>query len=185
MLIGITGTDGAGKGTVVNYLVNQKGFVHYSGRVWFLEVIKEQGIEPTRENMRLVANELRKTFGNDCVVREYVKRAKRAGNTNYIIESIRATAEVKAIKENGGILLAIDAPPELRYERITARGSSSDHISFAEFIKHEELEMQDPDPHGMQKAKVMAMADYTISNAHDLDSLHQEIETFLNEYADK
>jgi dephospho-CoA kinase len=32
MIIGITGTDGAGKGAVVDYLVAQKGFTHYSGR---------------------------------------------------------------------------------------------------------------------------------------------------------
>ena len=32
IIIGITGTLGAGKGTIVDYLVKQKGFVHYSVR---------------------------------------------------------------------------------------------------------------------------------------------------------
>ena len=55
MIIGITGTDGAGKGAVVGYLVKEKGFVHYSGRAWFLEIMEEKGVDPTRENMRMIA----------------------------------------------------------------------------------------------------------------------------------
>ena len=42
MIIGITGTDGSGKGTVVDYLVEQKGFKHYSARAIFEEEIARQ-----------------------------------------------------------------------------------------------------------------------------------------------
>lgn len=183
MLIGITGTDGAGKGTVVDYLVKAKGFVHYSSRAWFLEIIVEKGMDPTRANMRLVANELRKQRGNDCVVQEYLKRAKDAGYENFIIESIRATAEADSIKANGGILLAVDADQHIRYDRIMSRASVSDQVSFEEFIEHEELEKNDPDPNGMQKAKVMEMADYTINNDGTLEELNIEIEKFYSTFA--
>ena len=43
MIIGITGTDGAGKGSVVDYLVKEKGFVHYSGRGVIVEAIEAKG----------------------------------------------------------------------------------------------------------------------------------------------
>jgi dephospho-CoA kinase len=36
-IIGITGTIGAGKGTVVEYLVGQKGFDHYSVRSFLID----------------------------------------------------------------------------------------------------------------------------------------------------
>lgn len=183
MILGITGTDGAGKGTVVDYLVKEKGFVHYSSRNWFLEIIVEKGMEPTRANMRSVANALRKQRGNDCVVQEYLKRAHEAGHENFIIESIRATAEAEAIKKNGGVLLAVDADVHIRYERIMSRASSSDKVSFEEFIEHEELEKNDPDPNGMQKAKVMEMADHTIDNDGTLEELAFEIEKFYSTFA--
>ena len=32
IVIGITGTLGAGKGTIVNYLIEEEGFDHYSVR---------------------------------------------------------------------------------------------------------------------------------------------------------
>ena len=38
-IVGITGTLGAGKGTVVEYLTQQKGFKHYSARGLLNQII--------------------------------------------------------------------------------------------------------------------------------------------------
>ena len=179
MIIGITGTDGAGKGEVVAYLIEKKGFIHYSARQLFIEEITRQGLPMDREHMRLVANALRRERGNDMLVTTYLARIKEAGTKDGIIESIRARAEAETLQSQGGILLAVDADPQLRYERITARASESDAVSFESFVAHEALEMNDPDPNGMQKAAVMAMADYTIMNNGTLEELHAQIEEVL------
>ena len=179
MLIGITGTDGAGKGAVVKYLVDKKGFVHYSSRALITEKILEQNIPVTRENMRLRANELRKEFGNDVIVQLSLKKAQAENASSVIIESIRASAEVAALKAAGGILLAVDANQNVRFRRITGRKSASDNVTFEEFIAHEKLEMNDPDPNGMQKARVIQLADYTIMNDDSLTDLGLAIEQFL------
>lgn len=181
MLLGITGTDGGGKGTVVEYLVSSKGFVHYHGRKLFIEEIEKQGLENNRANMRVVANELRRRQGDDVIVKLFLKQAEERGDKNIIIDSIRATAEAETLKTNGGILLSVDADSKIRYERIQARKSSSDQVTFEEFIKHEELEMNDPDPNGMQKAAVMQMADYTIINNGTLPELYAQIEQILTQ----
>lgn len=179
MIIGITGTDGSGKGTVVDYLVNQRDFAHYHGRKLFIQKIEEKGLEVNRANMRLVANEIRREGGNDAVVRLFLKQAVEREDKQIIIDSVRAIAEAETLKKEGGILLAVDADQTLRYKRIQARASESDHVSFEEFKRHEELEMNDPDPHGMQKQKVIEMADYVIENNGTLEELHREIEKVL------
>ena len=181
MIIGITGTDGAGKGTVVDYLVEQKGFTHYSARAIWVEEIERQGIENNRANMRVVANQLRAEHGYDYSVAYYLNKIATEQVENAVIESQRAIAEVETLKANGGILFAVDADQQLRYERIQARKSSSDQVTFAEFIEHEALEMDDPDPAGMQKAAVMQMADFTILNEGSLDELHAQIEKVLHQ----
>lgn len=180
MILGITGTDGAGKGTVVDYLVEEKEFVHYAARQLWIDEINRRGLEVKRENMRIVANNLRRTNGNDFLVTAYLARIKEEGVENAIIESIRATAEAKTLKSRGGVLLAVDADQKLRYERIVGRASESDRVTLAQFVAQEELEMNDPDPNGMQKAAVMAMADYTITNNGTLDELHTQIEKTLS-----
>lgn len=181
MLLGITGTDGSGKGTVVDYLVKEKGFVHYSARAMIIEELVRQGRGQTRDDLRLMGNELRATYGDDFLVTYYLKKMKEEKPENAIIESIRAYAEVETLRTNGGFLIAVDADQKLRYERIQARKSSSDAISFEEFVKHEELEMNDPDPHGMQKAKVMVAADYTIVNDGTREELHAQIDGVLTQ----
>lgn len=179
MIIGITGTDGAGKGTVVDYLAHTKGFVHYHGRKLFIEEIEKQGLENNRASMRLVANELRRLHGDDVIVKLFLQQAKERGDVHIIIDSIRALAEVETLKANGGALLSVDADRKIRYKRIQERASSSDNVTFEEFVALEEREMNDPDPHGMQKAKVMAMADYTIENNTSTEDLYSQVEDFL------
>jgi dephospho-CoA kinase len=179
MILGITGTDGAGKGTVVEYLVDHHGYTHYSARAFILEEIRKQGLPDTRNQMRLTANELRKQHGNEFLIKVSLEKARADGVSNAVIESLRATAEAECLKAHGGILLAVDADQQLRYERVQARRSESDQVSFAEFQRHEELEKNDPDPHGMQKAKVMEMADYTVTNNGTVEELKQQVEQFL------
>lgn len=42
LIIGITGTIGAGKGTVSDYLVNKKGFKHFSVREFLIKEINKR-----------------------------------------------------------------------------------------------------------------------------------------------
>lgn len=178
MIIGITGTDGAGKGAVVEYL-KTKGFVHYSSRDFLVAEIEKQGLPIDRNHMRLVANELRARFGNEFVVKQAYEKAIQEDESNIVIESIRASAEADYLQSRGGILLAVDADPALRYERVQGRRSASDKVSFEQFITHEELEKNDPDPNGMQKAAVIAAADHTIMNDGTIEELHAKVEQWL------
>lgn len=178
LLLGITGTDGSGKGTAVEYLVAHKGFVHYSARQIWIEILTERGEEVNRPNMRLVANEMRAKHGNDFLITYYYEKIQKEQPERVIIESIRALDEATALKRVGGTLLAIDADQKLRYERVQGRRSESDKVTFEQFVAQEEMELNDPDPHGMQKRKVMELADYTIQNDTTLSVFTADIETF-------
>ena len=182
MIIGITGTDGAGKGLVVEYLVSQHGFTHYSSRDFIRAEILRLGLVETRNQLRLTANALRAEFGNEVVVRKAYERAAAEGKDRVVIESIRALAEVEYLKLREGILLAVDASPEMRFTRIQGRQSATDQVTYEQFLAHEALENNDPDPHGMQKAKVMAAADFTLVNNGTRAELFIQIEAFMNQF---
>jgi len=179
MIIGITGSDGAGKGTAVDRLVTTHGFTHYSARSFITQYIEAAGLPITRNQMRLTANELRARYGDEYVIRHAYEAAAREGVQKIVIESVRAVAEATYLKSKGGILLAVDADPLVRYERVQARRSASDQVTYEEFLAHEELEKNDPDPHGMQKAAVMEMADYTIFNDTTIEALNEAVDAFL------
>jgi len=179
MIIGITGTDGAGKGAVVDYLIDTKGFVHYSSRDLITAQIQANNLPVNRENMRLVANQMRKEHGLDVIVKTALQRMRAEGVHDAIIESIRALQELEALHAAGGHLLAVDANQDMRYQRISGRQSEADKVSFQEFVAQEQIEMNDPDPNGMQKASVIQKADYTIMNNGTLAELGEQVEIFL------
>lgn len=177
MIIGVTGTNGAGKGTVVDYLV-EKGFAHYSVRDLLVEEIGKRGLAVDRSAMREVGNELRKNHGPAHIIETLYARAE-AARGDALIESIRAVAEAEFLKGRGAAIIAVDAERRLRYKRIIARGSATDRLSFEAFCEQEDREMSGIDPWDMNVFGVMKMADYTIENAGSLDELHATVDELL------
>jgi len=181
LVIGITGTLGAGKGTIVQYLVDQKKFTHFSVRGYLLKEIRIRGIAENRDNMVSVANELRKKHGSSFIVEQLYLEAKQSGE-NTIIESIRNTGEIEGLKKLGTfILLAVDASPEIRFKRIVERQSETDKILFDEFIANEKREMQSSDPNAQNISACMNKADFHLSNDGTLDELHLQIDQVIQQ----
>lgn len=178
IIIGITGTLGAGKGTIVNYL-KQKGFKHYSVREFLIKEIKKRNMAVNRDSMVIVANDLREKHSAGYIMQELYNQAKEAGG-NCIIESIRTVGEVEQLRtKNNFYLLAIDAPIKLRYKRIVKRNSETDKLSFEEFIANEKREMESEDPSKQNLAKCIEMADYMLDNSKAFKDLYKQVDKTL------
>ncbi|MBW2992678.1 AAA family ATPase [Candidatus Woesearchaeota archaeon] len=178
MIIGITGTLGAGKGTVVEYL-KKRGFKHYSVRAFITEEIKRRGMPVNRDSMVEVGNDLRAKNGAGYCVEQLYDRAEKEGD-NCIIESIRTVGEAEALKKKGKFyLFAVDANPRIRYDRISKRGTSTDAVDFEEFIENERREMENIDPNKQNIGKVMEMADFTFENDETIEELDKKVEEVL------
>lgn len=183
IIIGITGTPGAGKGTVVNYLVNKYGFKHHSARAYISEELVGRNLELTRENMRIIANKLRAENGPAYILEKLYVRALADG-TNAVIESLRNPGEIEALrsKPEKFIMLAVDADPKIRYERTVKRNSSTDHTSFEKFLEDEQAEMNDASPTGLRISECLKMADYTLNNNAGIAELHQQIDELKEKF---
>lgn len=174
-IIGITGTSGAGKGTVVDYIINKLKFNYYSVGDYLIEEIKRRGLDVNRDSQREVANEIRASKGPAFIVQELYKVAE-SKQKNAIIESIRNPKEAEFIKQHGGILIAVTADQKTRFERIKKRQSEKDNVTFEEFQKQEEKEFQNNDPNAQNLPKCIEMADIVITNNDSLEKLYEEIE---------
>ena len=177
--IGITGTLGAGKGTIVDYLVQNKGFVHYSVRAFLTEEIKRRGLEVNRDTMTLVGNDLRAKHTPSWIVEQLYEQAVASGR-NCIIESVRTPGEVSALRGKPNFyLFAVDADPKVRYERAVLRGSETDHVSYETFIANEQREMDNTDPNKQNLGVCIREADYRFDNGGSIEDLHRQVEECL------
>lgn len=177
MIIGITGTNGAGKGTVVEYLV-QKGFKHYSASGFITEEIERRGMPVNRDSMRLVANDLRQTQNPAYLFESLYQRALESGG-DAVLEAPRAIAEGKFLNDKGVLLIAVDADRTVRYERISKRKSVKDNVSFEQFSAQEDREMNATETYDMNILGVMKMADFTLHNDGTVEKLHAQIDEVL------
>ena|ERR1039457_7152054 len=180
IIIGITGTLGAGKGTLVEYLVAEKGFEHFSVRAWLLEEIRKRGMPENRDSMFTLANKLRALHSPSYVTDQLFNEAIKTGK-DCVIESIRAPGEIDSLRKNKNFhLIAIDADQYLRYQRVQLRKSETDNISFDVFRENEEREMNTTDPNKQNLKKCISMADAILLNNSIKEELFIQLEQLLN-----
>lgn len=182
MIIWITGTLWAGKWTIVDYLVQNKWFVHFSVREYLIQEIQKRGMPVNRDSMVEVANNLRAKYWPSYIVEELYKQAKETGK-DCIIESIRAEWEALALKwKDKFLLFSIDADPKIRYDRVVLRWSETDKISYDEFIMNEQREMKNTDPTKQNLAKCIALSDYTFKNDGTIEELYKQIQQAIQNF---
>lgn len=179
IVIGITGTLGAGKGTIVDYLIRKKSFLHYSVRSFLIEIIEAKNLTVNRDSMTQTANALRAEHSPSYITDQLYLRAAKSGK-NCVIESIRTPGEIKSLRSKGRFYLwAVDADPKIRYERIILRQSETDAVSFDTFRSNEAREMHSDDPNKQNLHACIEQADEVFENNGNIEKLYQQVEKAL------
>jgi dephospho-CoA kinase len=173
-LIGLTGTNGSGKSEVASFFV-KRGYAYFSLSDMIRDELRNRGQEITRNNLIRMGNTMREEASPDILARKIMEKVKGKA----VIDSIRNPKEVEHLREKEGfILLAIDAPPEIRYQRVKQRGREESVLTLQEFIDKEAEEMSTEEK-SQQLQVCMKMADLTIQNNGTLQELYKKLEKLL------
>lgn len=173
-IIGLTGTNGAGKGEAASFFV-ANGYTYFSLSDVIREELQKEKQEITRDSMIRMGNDMRQNFSPDILARRAAEKIE--GKT--VIDSIRNPHEVDFLRSQGHfILLSIDAPVKIRFERVKMRGREESATSLQEFMDKEAEEMG-ADETGQQLLACMDLADHTIINDGTLEDLRNQLEEFL------
>ncbi len=178
-LIGLTGLNASGKGTVAEYLI-EKGFSYYSLSDIVRDYATEKGLDHSRENLIVCGNELREKFGPSVLAKRALEKIKEDGSSKPVVDSIRNVFEIEELRKIPGFLLiGIDAPVETRFERSKKRGRIGFETNLQDFIAVEQKENSE-DPEKQQLFKCLESADIVIINNGSLKDLETRIEKELN-----
>lgn len=177
MVIGLTGPNASGKGEAALY-IKSKGFVYSSLSDTLREEAKNLGIEPLRENLIRLGNELRRKNGHSVLALRTIEKFDK--RKNYIVDSVRNPAEIETLRTlKDFILIGIDAPVEIRFKRSIERKRPGDAGTLKDFIAKEGEENK-PGSENQQLKKCLQMADVIIVNDSTVDDLHRKIDEAIN-----
>ena len=181
MIIGLTGTKAGGKGVVAEIL-KAKGFLYSS----LSDRVREEAVKRGLENCSVkelqdIGNELREKFGLGILAKRTLGLLGEGGNKNFVIDGIRNLGEIEELAKNKDfVLIAVDAPQKIRFERLIARKRASDPKTFQDFLIMDKRDLGEGNESGQQVAKCIENADYKIYNHGNLDELREKINKLLN-----
>jgi len=176
MVIGLTGPNASGKGEVAKFL-SAHGFEAHSLSDVVRDAATAQGLEHTRDNLINVGVQLRERGGPGALAIRIVEQLAEKS----VVDSIRSPGEVAYLRTLPRfLLLGIDAPIELRFERSLRRGRTGDGATLQEFARKEERENSETES-GQQLQRTLALADRVVVNDGTLETLHQRAAGALRE----
>ena len=160
-LIAIVGMSGSGKSIACEFL-EKKGFqnIYFGGVV--LEEVKKRGMELTRQNEKIVREDLRKKYGMSAVA-------------NILLPKIRKTLEESDTVLDG--LYSWDEYltliKEVRYHRVSQRKVRP--LSGEEIVKRDHSEIEN-----LAKGGPIAIADYYVyNNDKTIEEYEKELEKII------
>ncbi len=174
MIIGLTGRNASGKGTVAEYF-QARGFHYQSLSDAIREHLRDQGLETTRDNMIAAGRSLRVQGGAGVLASRTLEHI--APGQDAIIDSIRNPAEVEVLRSRPDfVLLEVRADRHVRYARLSERARAGDATSFDEFVRQEEAELHSGEVSAQQLNATAAMADVAVDNDDNVAALIRELD---------
>lgn len=177
MILGLTGSYGAGKDTVAEVLM-ERGFVHISFSDLIREELQKMNMPITRDSLTIMGNELRTSYGADILARLALEQIEK--EKSYVFTSIRNPAEVKKLQEQPHFtLINVTAPEEVRLERLRTRNRENDPTTMEELREKEAREKSEKST-DQQLHKVAEMATITIVNDTTVEELRLKVDWFFH-----
>lgn len=174
-IIGIAGYFGAGKDKFAEMLkahfeAQGRNVAMVSSGDLIRQYVRDHNLgDPADRNvLRKTVDDVGAQHGYTFWLEQSITQAAEAGTDILLYPGLRQKVEADYIHERGDIILSIDAPVEVRYQRAQDRGRAGDDIDFNTFKANEEAERAGT---AQQIEAVIQAADTTIVNDGTLEQL--------------
>lgn len=189
-IIGIGGTNGSGKDTIAQMLVERHGWLMVQYSDFLREEAKKRGWPIERQYLSTISAEWRASHGPSVLTEKAVDLFNKSKDKykGLVVLSMRHPGEATKVKELGGRVVWVDADPKIRYQRISGRGrSTEDKKTYEQFLAEEEAEMHHSgDQATLSMSKVKDMADISLeNNGSDIEAFKDQAEKALAKFQDE
>jgi len=177
LVVGLIGKIGSGKTTVGRHLKETYGASEHRFSAILSDILERLYLPQRREFLQALGACLRENLGQDVLVEAFRKDLEKDPSNVLVVDGIRYENEVAMLRglENS-VLIYIDAPAGLRYERALARGERGEgSLSFEEFQDNDSAETE------RRIEALKQEADYVIENSGTLEDLLGKVDAIMAE----
>lgn len=175
-IVAIVGMCGSGKSVASDILVEKGWKKVYFGGVT-MEKLKEEGLEVTPANEKMMRERLRAELGMGAYAKILLPRIKEyALESDTVLDGLYSWDELKILREELGdelTVVAIVTDRQLRYDRLSVR-------EVRPFNNEEALYRDITEIENIAKAGPIAHADYYILNNGTVEEYAVRLEEILN-----
>ena len=181
-IVFVVGLPGAGKSIVSDELA-KKGFTFIRLGQITLDRAKELGLRG-EESERKIREGLRKEHGMAAfALLNIPKFDELLKQSNVVGDGLYSWSEYKVLKEkykDSMYIVAVYAPPEMRYSRLEGRAIENDEKQrFRSFTREEAKARDFAEIENLEKGGPIAMADFMIVNTGTIEELKQKVQEIL------
>lgn len=188
--IALVGMAGSGKSVVADELIRQ-GYQFFRFGQITMDIIKEKGLEINEINERAIRENVRKEHGMGAYALLNIPKIEKFLESGHVVgDGLYSWSEYKILRKKFGnkmFVIAVYAPPALRYERLSARKRLSEDkdIRFRQITSDQARSRDFAEIENIEKAGPIAMADFTLLNTGNIQNLIDQLNTALNKIEDK
>lgn len=179
-ILGISGTNGAGKDSIGEFLANEHQWLFVSVTDILRQELKTRKLPIERKNLRNLSAQWRKQYGLGVLIDKAVEiyNSQPKKYEGLAIASLRNPGEADEVHRLGGKVVWVDADPMVRYRRINSRQrGTEDQKTYEEFLMEEQHEMRHTGHEATLSLEgVKAKADILITNnSNDIKKLYKDL----------
>jgi len=188
--IALVGMAGSGKSVVADELIKMGYHFFRFGQIT-MDLIKERGLEVNENNERFIRESVRKEHGMGAyAILNIPKIEDFLTKGNVVGDGLYSWSEYKILKErfkNHMFVIAVYAPPELRYERLSGRKQQAGDkdIRFRQMTPEQAKSRDYAEIENIEKAGPIAMANFTLVNTGTIESLIAQLNRALDQIENK
>lgn len=173
-VIAIVGMCGSGKSVASAYLEEKNFKKVYFGGVT-MDKLKEENLEVTPENEKMMREKLRDDLGMAAFAKILLPKIKEFSNKgNVVLDGLYSWDELTYLKEYLDVItIAIVADKNIRYDRLACRINRP--LTNSEANKRDISEIEN-----IAKSGPIAYADYYILNNGSINEFHKRLDVILN-----
>lgn len=179
IIFGLVGPLAGGKGTVKKYIEEKYHGKDCRFSTSLRDVLNRLDVPTSRENLQKLSTVLRGVFGEDLLSKAIAKEAVGLDADIVVIDGVRRMTDIShLLPQKNFVLVAVDADPKIRFERLVSRNENAgdDKKTFRQFLKDHESEAD------RQVPEVMKSAKETINNDGTLEDLYQQVDSLVKRY---